>query len=308
MLVIILTVVVAVGVGVAIERRSNAAAHRVRHLALQVMLWALVPFVAYVNIARLHLTVDAGLSIVVAAAAFVTGGLLMGLLARGPLGLERPAAGGAIVATIQANTAYLGLPLCAALFSHAQFTQAVAFDALISLPMFAFGSYSVGALYGRAPALGVRARVRGVLLRNPVLPAVVAGLLVPDAWAPHALVLPSRVCVFALLPLGFLIVGVTLADEAQDGTLRVPPPLTAPISAVIGLRMLLPPAVLAAASLLLHVPAPFFLLAAMPTGINAVVVAHATGLELRLIAASIAWTTTLALIGVAVLEALGLVG
>ena len=267
MLVVILTVVVAVGVGVGIERRSNAAAHRVRHLALQLMLWALVPFVAYVNIARLHLTVDAGLSILVSGATFVACGTLMSVLARGPLALPRPSTGAAIVSTIQANTAYLGLPLCAALFTHAQFTQAVAFDALISLPLFAFGSYSVGALYGRAPAVGLRSRVRATLLRNPVLPAVIAGLLVPDAWAPHALVLPSRICVFALLP----------------------------------------PAVLAAATLLLHVPAPFFLLAAMPTGVNTVVVAHATGLDLRLIASSIAWTTTLALIGVALLEALGVV-
>ena len=66
MLAIILTILAAVGVGVAIERRSNPLAHRVRFVALQSMLWVLVPFVAYVNIARLHLSVDAGLSIVIA--------------------------------------------------------------------------------------------------------------------------------------------------------------------------------------------------------------------------------------------------
>jgi predicted permease len=308
-LAVILTVIVAVGVGVAIERRSNAAAHRVRQLALQTMLWALVPFVAYVNIARLQLSVDAGLSVAIGGAAFVAGGALMALLGRGPLALERPVAGAAIVATVQANTAYLGLPLCAALFTHAEFTQAVAFDALISLPMFAFGSYSVGAMYGHAPRTGVWSRVRAALTRNPVLPALIAGLLVPDAWAPHALVTPSKVAVFALLPLGFLIVGVTLADEAKDGTLRVPPPLTAPVAAVICLRMLLPVAVLALAGALgLDVPAPFLLLAAMPTGVNTLVVAHATGLDLRLIATSIVWTTTLVLPVVAVLDVVGVLG
>jgi len=301
-LAIVLTVLAAVAVGAGLERRSPAAAHRVRHLALSAMLWALLPFVAYVNIARLHLSVEAGASIAVGAAAFAGAGALSGMLCRGPLGLARPSAGAAIVATIQANTAYLGLPLCAALFTHAQFTQAVAFDTLVSLPMFAFGSYSVGALYGHAPRMGLAARVRATLLRNPVLPAVLAGLLVPDAWAPHALVEPSRVAVFALLPLGFLVVGITLADEAQEGALRVPPPLTAPVAAVAALRMALPPAVLALAALAIHVPAPFFVLAAMPTGVNTVIVAHATGLDLRLLSSAIAWTTTLALAGIAAVE------
>jgi hypothetical protein len=308
-LAVILTVIVAVGVGVAIERRSNAAAHCVRHLALQTMLWVLVPFVAYVNVARVHLSVDAGLSIAIAGAAFVTGGALIGLLGRGPLALERPVAGAAIVATIQANTAYLGLPLCAALFTHAELTQAVAFDALISLPMFAFGSYSVGAWFGHAPERGLRDRVRVTLTRNPLLAALIAGLLVPDAWAPHALVTPSRIAVFALLPLGFLIVGVTLADEAQDGTLRIPPPLTAPIASVIVLRMLFPVTVLALVGLLLlDVPAPFLLLAAMPTGVNTLLVAHATELDLSLTAASITWTTAIVLPVVAVLDLAGVLG
>jgi predicted permease len=308
-LAIILTVLVAVGVGVTIERRSNAIAHRLRELALQTMLWVLVPFVAYVNIARVHLTVDAGLSIAVAAATFVAGGALMALLSRGPLALARPTAGAAIVSTVQANTTYLGLPLCAALFGHAAFTQAVAFDALISAPMLVLGSYSIGAVFGHAAERGLVSRLRAAFTRNPILPAVVAGWLVPEAWAPHVLVTPAKVAVFALLPLGFAIVGITLADEAKDGTLRVPPPLSAPIAAVISLRMLLPPAVLAlVGATLLDVPAAFLLLAAMPTGINTLVVAHATRLDLSLAAASIVWTTTLVLPVVAVLDVVGVVG
>ena len=306
MLAIILTIVAATAVGVTIERRSNALAHGVRSAALRLMLWVLVPFVVVVNLARLHLSLDAGLSLVVAGAAFLAGGALMARIGRGPLALERPAAGAAIICTIQANTGYLGLPLSAALFTHAEFAQAVAFDALITLPMFAVGSYGVGALYGRVAGARAHERIREALTRNPILPAAVVGLLTPESWIPHALVAPSRVAVFAMLPLGFLCVGVTLADEAKDGTLRVPPPLTAPVATVMAVRMLLAPTVLILLSLLVvDVPAPFLLLAAMPTGVNTVLVAHATGLDLRLCAAAITWTTTIALVGVAILDVVG---
>jgi predicted permease len=308
-LAVVLTVVLAVAAGAALERRSNAAAHRARTLALSLALWVLVPFIAYVNIARTHLSVDAGLAIAVAALAIAAAGVAMWRLGPGVLGLDRRTTGAAIVCTIQANTAYLGLPLCAALFTHAEFTQAVAYDALITLPTFVLGSYSVGALFGAAGEAGRAARLRAGIVRNPVLAAVAAGLLVPDAWAPESLVTPSRVAVFLLLPIGFFVVGVTLADEAKDGTLRVPPALTPPVAAVAALRLLFVPAVLLlVGALLIDVPAPFYLLAAMPVGVNTVIVAHATGLDLPLSAASIAWTTAIALVGVIALRLAGVVG
>src|SRR6185436_18722445 len=126
--------------------------------------------------------------------------------------------------------------------------------------------------------------------------AVVVALLVPDAWAPEALVQPSHLAVLALLPLGFFVVGVTLGDEAKDGMLRIPPPLTPPIAAVVVLRMAFVPLVLLIVGLtLIDVPAPFYLMAAMPVGVNTVLVGHATGLDLRLTASSIAWATSIAL-------------
>jgi predicted permease len=301
-LAIVLTVILATGAGVAVERRDNAAADRARRLLLRAMLWVLVPFVAYVNIARAHLSLDATLAIAIAAASIVVAGAIMWRLGRGPLALRGPTAGAAIVATIQANTAYFGLPLVAALYTHAQLAQAVAYDGLVSLPMFMIGSFSVGARFGHASGGGLRAQLSAGLLRNPVLYAVAAGLLVPDAWAPAALVTPSHLAVLALLPLGFFIVGVTLGDEAKDGMLRIPPPLTPPIAAVVVLRMAFVPLVLLLAGLLLiDVPAPFYLMAAMPVGVNTVLVGHATGLDLRLTSSSIAWTTVVALVGIAVL-------
>lgn len=302
MLWIVLTVIVATVVGVAVERRDNARAHTLRQAILQAMLWVLVPFVAYVNIARAHLTLDATLSIAIAAASIVVAGTIMWRLARGPFALPDASTGATIVTTIQANTAYVGLPLIAALFSHAELTQAVVYDGLVSLPMFVIGSYSVGARLGHAREGGLRAQLRTGLLRNPVLWAVLAGLIVPETWAPEALVTPSHVAIYALLPLGFLVVGVTLGDEAKDGMLRIPPPLTPPIAAVVLLRMAFVPLVLLVVGLtLIDVPAPFYLMAAMPTGINTVLVGHATGLDLRLTSSAIAWTTVVALVGIAVL-------
>lgn len=302
MLGIVLTVIVATAVGVLAERRAGATAHAVRRVAMRLMLWMLVPFVAYVNIARAHLTLDAVLAIGVALVSVLGAGAIMGALARGPLRLRDAAVGAAIVCTIQANTAYFGFPLIAALFSRAQFSQAVVYDALVTLPMFVVVSFSVGARFGHAGDEGLRAQLRTALVRNPVLVAVLAGLLVPRAWAPHALVEPAHVAVLALLPLGFFVVGVTLGDEAKDGALPVPPPLTPPIAAVALLRMAFVPLVLALVGLaLIDVPAPFYVMAAMPVGVNTVLVGHATGLDLRLTSSSIAWTTTIALAGIVVL-------
>jgi len=301
-LAIVLTVILATAAGVALERRDNATAHALRHRLLQGMLWVLVPFVAYVNIARAHLTLDATLSIAIAAASIATAGAIMWRLGRGPFALPDASIGAGIVSTIQANTAYFGLPLVAALFTHAQLEQAVAYDGLVSLPMFVLGSFSVGARFGHARTAGPLEQLRAAVLRNPVLIAVVTALLVPDAWAPDVLVTPSHVAVYALLPLGFLVVGITLGDEAKDGTLRIPPPLSPPIAAVVVLRMAFVPLVLLVVGLtLVDVPAPFYLEAAMPVGINTVLVGHATGLDLRLTSSSIAWTTTVALAGVVVL-------
>jgi predicted permease len=306
---ILLTIVVALAAGAATERRSNRAALRARTRVLRTMLWLLVPFAIYVNIARLHLSLAVGVGVVAGLTAVTLGGTLAWLAARGPLRLARPSAGAAIVCTIQANTAYLGLPLCAALFTHAQLTQAIAYDSLVSLPAFVLGSFTIGTLLGEAGRERERRRLRDLVLRNPPLVAVITGLLVPHAWAPHALVEPSRIAIYAMLPLGFFVVGVTLADEADEGALSFPPPLTRPVALVVLLRMALTPAVLGLVSLLVvTLPAPFLVLAAMPVGVNTVIVAHATGLDLRLTSAAIAWTTTVALAGIFVLWATGIAG
>lgn len=309
MLAIVLAVLVAVAAGVALARRSRRAAHRARSWALRTMLWALAPFAYYVNLAHARFAADVLAGGAIAVAAIGCTALVAWRLARGPLGLgrDRPTMGAAIHCAIQANTGYLGLPLCAVLFTQQELAQAIVYDTIVSIATFAVGGFAIGALFGTVAAdLRPWPVARAILLRNPPLAAVVAGLLVPDAWAPDALVGPAEVAVFAMLPLGFLAVGVTLADEAAEGALRIPPPLDRAVATVVALRMAFMPALLAAASaLLIDVPAPYPLLAAMPVGLNTLVVAHATGLSLRLCAAAITWSTAIALAGVLALTGAG---
>ncbi|HEX5145891.1 MAG TPA: AEC family transporter [Conexibacter sp.] len=298
-LLIVLTVILSTAVGVAAQRRNCERARRARHVLLRLMLWVLMPFVAYVNIARAHLSLDAVLAIAIAAGAIVVAGTISWRLARGTFRLPNATVGAAIVTTIQANTTYFGLPLVAALFSRAQLAQAVAYDGLVSLPLFVLGGFSVGARLGHAAGRGLARQMRAAVLRNPMLFALIVALLVPDSWAPEALVAPAHLMVLAQLPLGFFVVGVTLGDEADDGRMRFPPPLTRPIAAFVTLRMTFAPLVLLLVGLvLIDVPAPFYLMAAMPVAVNTVIVGHATGLDLRLTSSCIAWSTVVALAGV----------
>jgi predicted permease len=98
----------------------------------------------------------------------------------------------------------------------------------------------------------------------------------------------------ALIVPGFFALGVFLMAEREDGTLPFPPPLTAAVGVAVVLRLLVAPALVAAASaLIVTLPDAYLLAAAMPTGINSLVVAHAYGLDLRLIASAIAWSTAI---------------
>lgn len=299
MIAIVAASLLAVAAGVALERRSNALAQRMRGWIVRALLWVLVPVVVWPSLVHLRLTSGVAAGLLVGACGLVACGAAMRRVA-GALRLARPATGAAIICTIQANTGFLGLPLCAALFSQAEFRQAVIYDTTVSLPMFAVGSFMVGALFGAAGGdRSLRRRVPATLFSHPLLPLVAVALVAPDAWAPAWLDEPARLAAYALAPLAFVVVGITLADEAQEGALRFPPPLTRPVAAVIALRMVaLPLIVLAVSTLLIDLPAPYLLLAAMPVGINTIVVAHQTGLDLRLTVDAIVWTNAIALAGV----------
>jgi predicted permease len=172
--------------------------------------------------------------------------------------------------------------------------EAAAYDALVQAPLLMLGVFAVGAAFGDRAGEGFGERVRTFFMRNPLLWAVLAALLAPDALAPDLLVDASRVLVIIQLPLGFFAVGVALATEAEHGELPFPPPFNARIGSAIAIRLLVAPALLIGlAAPFIDLPEPYALLAAMPCGIGTLIVAHAYGLDLRLTAAAVTWSTAL---------------
>jgi predicted permease len=209
------------------------------------------------------------------------------------LRLPRPSVGTLMGVSALGNTGYLGLPITAALLGFGQVGNAVAYDVLVSTTLLITVGFSIGAGFGTV-ADAPRERVAAFFLRNPPLIATVLGLLAPSWLAPHIAVEVSRVVVIAILPIGFFAVGVTLAAEADDDHAKFPPRFTAPVAAAVVLKLCLPVAILFALStLFIDVPHAYLTQAAMAAGINNLVVAGEYGLDRRLAAAAIAWTTAI---------------
>jgi predicted permease len=269
------------------EERAGVAARRV----IRLMLWVLLPPVAFVNLARLD--PSAG---VVAGLAFGFVGLCAALalayvIGKWVLKLPRASVGGLMLVSAFANTGYLGLPLTAALFGADELPNAIVYDlVLTTIAIFTIG-FSIGAGFGTV-ASRPRDRVKVFFSRNPAIWACVAGLLAPTALSPDWAVDASHLIVYALLPLGFFVVGVTLATEAEEGVVRFPPPVTRPVAVALGLKLLAVPAVVVGLSqLTVDIPESFPAQAAMASAINSILIGHEYGLDSALIASAIAWST-----------------
>lgn len=305
MIAVAATIVASVAAGALLERRSGELAQRAARALLTALVYAVLPLVTFFNIARLHITGDVGGGIVLAYVALLATGAVAWLAGRRVFGLDAPATGSLVNASMLANTGYLGLPLSVALLGSESLGQAVAYDSLVSGPMLLVAGFGVGAMLGERAGSSAGARLRAFLSRNPPLLAAAAALMAPEAWAPDVAVQASRTLVLAMLPLGFLALGAILSAETGSGAGRRLA-LTAPVSAALALRLALAPALLAAlAAPLIELPKPYLLLAAMPCGINALAVAHLYGLDVGMGAAAIAWSTVAvvlaALLAVAVL-------
>jgi predicted permease len=292
-------------VGVVAERRFGERAQAGSRASIALVLWVVLPFVTFFNIARLELDAGVGGGLVIAYAELAVVGLLAYLAGSRLLGLRREQTGALIVVVILANTGYLGVPLTAALLGTDELGAAIAFDAVVSGPMFVGVAFAVGAAFGTTAGETPAERGRAFVLRNPPLVAVIAGLLAPDALAPDVLVDVAEVLVFAIVPVGFFILGVNLATEGEEGELAFPPPFTAPVAVALALRVLVAPALmLGLSAAIVTVPHAYLVQAAMPSGINSLVVAHAYGLDLKLTASAIAWTTAVVVLGALALSPL----
>ena len=103
-----------------------------------------------------------------------------------------------------------------------------------------------------------------------------------------------------MLPISFFAVGATLAENAAEGELRLPPPLTRPVALAVLVRLVLAPGLLIAlSSQLIDLPAAYLLIASMPTGVTAMIVAHTYGLDMEITVEAVAWSTAIVVAGAA---------
>jgi hypothetical protein len=218
------------------------------------------------------------------------------------LGLARPALGALLIAAAFGNTGFLGLPFSAALFGLDELPNAIAYDVVVSgIGMVTVG-FSLGAAFG---TIAERPRDRAVAFftRNPPLWACLAAIAAPDALAPGWAVDASRVLVFAILPLGFVAVGVTLARAG--GGVGLFAALDPAVSCALVIKLLVAPGLMVALSVtLVSVPDSYVSQAGMATAITSILVANEYGLDRRLAAAAIAWSTALVVIAGLVAAAL----
>jgi predicted permease len=292
---VVLAIVASTALGVVAERRWPTRADGVARRGMSFVLYVVLPIVAFFSIARLHVTAGIAGGIGAGYLAVTTAGLVAWFASRRLLRLDRPEAGEATIGALVANTGFLGIPVCAAVLGHQAVGLAVAWDTLISAPTLFLGAFGLGAAVGREAGASARERLRSFALRNPPLIGLVLGLLAPESLAPDPVYHAARVVVLLILPIGFFTVGVALAGEAS-----LPPRLSPPALVSVVSRIVVAPGIVLLVSLVLTLPRAYLLQAAMPVGVNALVVARAFGLDRRPIAAAILWSTTLVLIGLAI--------
>lgn len=282
------------GIGVWSERRRPREAVALARRLLLVILYALVPPVIFFNLASASISVDNAVGIGLGLFNMALVGTLTWFVASRLLRLSGPQTGAVICAAIVANTTYLGYPLTVALLGRDHLPTGVLFDVLVGGPTLMIGAFGVAAAFGTRAGEGMRARVRTFFTRNPPLYAAIAGLIAPKALAPTVLVDASQILAVAILPIGFFAVGATLAEGAEQGELPLPPPMTKPVALATAGRLALAPALLMLlAAPLIELPSAYRLMSAMPTGINALVVSHAYGLDNRIVAETITWSTAI---------------
>jgi predicted permease len=299
-LLITLGILAAVAVGIGTERWDRKRAQRLAALALNALLYVLLPVVALVNVGRLNVTSGVAAGIGIGYVTVISVSVLAWLIAR-RLGLPRPLMGAAIVGAMVANTGYLGIPLAGTLLGHGAIAAAVAFDLVVSQPMLFLGAFGVGATMGTQAGADLRSRLRTFFSRNVTLPAAILGLILPASTFSSGLVDASHVLVVLIAPIGFFALGVTMTGESESGELELPPKVTSPVAIALGLRIVVAPAIMVSlAALVPGVPDTYLLLAAMPTGLNALTAAHGYGLDAKVVAAAIAWSTAVVLVVAAV--------
>lgn len=292
MIPIALTIVVATWIGLQAEHRFPGRAGTGSRSALTLVLYTVLPLVVFFNLARAELDGDFAVGVVLAWMAVAICAGIAYLVGSRILGLRRGQTGALLCCVLVANTGYLGYPLVGATLGFDRIGEAVVYDVLVSGSALLIGAFLVGAAFGTSAGEGAWQRVRAFFTRNVPLYAAALGLIAPASLAPDLAVDLSRVAIVGLLPVGFFAVGAALAEDEDRGAVRLPPRLTEPVATAVVLKVMVMPTLLwVLAAPLIDLPATFLLLAAMPSGLNSMVVAHAYGLDLKIIAGALVWTT-----------------
>jgi predicted permease len=290
-------IVLSVAVGVWSERRWPQGAAIASRRALTLILYVLVPPVVFFNLVVVEVDLDSGIGIVLGLVTVSLAAVLAWWVASRVLELPNHKVGAVVCTVLAVNSAYLGYPLTIALLGRDELSTAVLYDILVCAPALLLGAFAVGAAFGLRAGEGPRDRVRAFFTRNPPLYAALAALVAPEALAPDLAVDLSQGLIIAILPIGFFAVGATLAENAEHGELPMPPPLTRPVAVAVVSRLLIAPALLILlAAPLVELPASYLLLAAMPTGLNSMVVAHAYGLDMEITAEAVTWSTAIVVV------------
>jgi predicted permease len=297
MLLIIAAIALSTTAGIAAEHRWPRRATDASRKSLLWVLYLVLPPVTFFNLVHVEFDTDLVGGIILGIVSTALAGTAAWAIGSRLLHLSRPVTGAMVSCTIVANTAYLGYPMAATLLGSDKVGEAVAYDIGVGAPALLIGAFAVGAAFGASAGTGRRERTGAFFARNLPLYAAIAALLAPESLAPDVLVDISRVIVVALLPVGFFAVGTALAQEADEGKVSLPPPITKATIAVVGTKLvLLPGLLLLLAMPLIDLPSTYLLMAAMPCGLNSMIVAHAYGLDLATTAEAVTWTTALVVV------------
>lgn len=298
MLWIILIIAAGVAAGIQAERKWPVTVGQLSRRSLLVMLYGIMPPIVFINLGHAEFGAGMGIGIGVALISVALLAVIAWLIAVPALKLPQPVAGSVICCAVASNTGYLGYPMVLTLMGGRDLTQGVVFDVVISGMAVIVLGFAVGAAFGTRAGEGPKERIKAFFVRNPILYAAIAGLLVPRTAIPQVAVDISWVLVMLILPIGFFAVGSVLAEEERLGGIRLPPRIHRPVGAVIIVRLVLSPAFMILLSMpFTGIPRSFYLMAAMPTGLNSMVIGHAYGLDLRTIAESLVYTTAIVVVG-----------
>jgi predicted permease len=288
---IVLTMIAAAGAGGFFAHRRPHSAESAAKRIMDIVLWVLIPPVLFFNLVHFEVTARVGAALGLAYIGNVLVVVLAYAAGRFWLKLSRPQTGAMMVCALLGNTAYLGYPFVSAALGFDHLGTAVSYDILVSIPFILLVGFGVGAAFGTI-AENTRDRVASYFTRNPLIYATALALLAPDSWSPQWAVNASRVLVFAILPLGFFAVGIVMLRESEDDKLGFPPRLTVPVAVTVLLRLTVVSGFLLLMNgTVLKIPAAYMIEAAMSVGVNNLLLANNYGLDRKLAAGAIVWST-----------------